>query len=432
MSSETPSSLAERNANFSTHGLLEQSPVVQGKLAFSQWLDLIRWLAALAVVLAHTGNRFFIRLTSLNTADRSIPFYSFTFLAGFGHQAVIIFFVLSGYLVGGGLWKEAQKSHSINLPRYLLKRVTRLCIVIYPALLLVLLLNLLGIYTFHGIVNGVYSTKALHSLRFTDLTCNAGFLQTGLCEPYGDNGALWSLYNEFWYYITWPLFLLGIIHTSAWRRCIFLASGTAILVILTIIEYKGSAAPIGPYMLIWGLGIIVAVAPRPLLRSSVSSAIVFLAGLLVNRLAVRGKYTEAHPAVSFLIDTAIAVLFANMLVTFRLDRALSPPPGNRWNTWLASFSFSLYCIHIPVLNAFGAAMKAFTGTGWEMVPDVLWKWSIGFIAVGLSFIVAYGFSRATEANTETLRQYLSGALRVRRWRQLARTSRSLARVPEES
>src|ERR1700737_3858598 len=105
----------------------ERQPVAiaTDEKAFSRWLDLFRWVAALSVVFAHCENRFLIRISELASTQRTLPFYVFTFAAGFAHQAVMVFFVLSGYLVGGGLWRQAEKERAINLPKYLVRRVSR-------------------------------------------------------------------------------------------------------------------------------------------------------------------------------------------------------------------------------------------------------------------------------------------------------------------
>lgn len=71
--------------------------------ALSYWLHFFRWTAALSVLVAHTQNRFLVQITDISPAHRGLDFYMFAFFAGFAHQAVMIFFVLSGYLVGGGL-----------------------------------------------------------------------------------------------------------------------------------------------------------------------------------------------------------------------------------------------------------------------------------------------------------------------------------------
>jgi peptidoglycan/LPS O-acetylase OafA/YrhL len=75
-----------------------------------------------------------------------------------GHEAVMVFFVLSGFLVGGSVLKLMSRDlWSWN--NYLIKRLTRLWIVLIPALLLGLALDLGGSHIFSGTAS-IYSSPA--------------------------------------------------------------------------------------------------------------------------------------------------------------------------------------------------------------------------------------------------------------------------------
>jgi peptidoglycan/LPS O-acetylase OafA/YrhL len=379
--------------------------------AFSRWLDLFRWVAALSVVFAHAQNRLLIPIMDLPKWQRTTTFYAFAFAAGFAHQAVMIFFVLSGYLVGGGLWREAKKTKSIDLPKYLVKRVSRLCIVLYPAFLLIALLNGIGIVAFHATATGAYPAGTVHSMGPAGLVCNAAFLNTALCANYGADGALWSLFNEFWYYLVWPLLLLGALGTIYWKRALLFAMAAFILTILSLLEAPGGSL-IGPYMLIWLLGVGVAWMPRPLVRSYAWSAALFIAGLFLVRAFVRRTSGELHPIGIFWVDLLVSGLFANLLITMKHKYDLRSPIGKDWNYALAAFSFSLYCIHVPVLNLCAAAMEYYGTAGKRLVPDHPWKWAFIFGCITLSCITAFLFSRVTEAHTAALRVWLLDFFRL--------------------
>jgi peptidoglycan/LPS O-acetylase OafA/YrhL len=370
--------------------------------ALSYWLDFFRWTAALSVVLAHTENRFLVRITDVSPAHRSVLFYAFTFLAGFAHQAVMIFFVLSGYLVGGGLLREMQRKRSIDVARYLVKRLTRLGVVLYPAFALIALFNMAGIAGFHGLDTGVYPADTLATMRASTLACNAAFLQNGFCHTYGEDGALWSLSNEFWYYVIWPLLLLSWYAATRWKRAIFTAVAVAMLIVFTI-PFEGSWSMVGPYMLIWVLGAAVGWAKWPIVKSVPVAAAVFLLALLSIRLFVRRTLEMDHPGYQLLVDLAVGCALANLITTMRFSKNLKPFILTRLNYSLAGFSFSLYCIHIPILNLYGAALMHYTGTGWKMVPDQAWKWLVVFGAIIVAITGAFLFSRLTEVHTELFR-----------------------------
>jgi peptidoglycan/LPS O-acetylase OafA/YrhL len=62
-------------------------------------LDLLRGSAAFLVLSGHLRSYIFQSYGEL--AQESLPVKAFYFGTGLGHQAVIIFFALSGFLVGG-------------------------------------------------------------------------------------------------------------------------------------------------------------------------------------------------------------------------------------------------------------------------------------------------------------------------------------------
>jgi peptidoglycan/LPS O-acetylase OafA/YrhL len=366
--------------------------------AFSYWLDFFRWTAAFSVLLAHTQNRFLVQIADISPAHRGLDFYTFAFFAGFAHQAVMIFFVLSGYLVGGGLLREMQRKGAVDVPVYLVKRVTRLGIVLYPAFLVIAVLNLIGIFGLHGLATGVYPADTLGTMQPSTLLCNAAYLQNGFCHTYGEDGALWSLSNEFWYYVTWPLLLFGWCAAAKLNRVILTLLAISVLAVLTI-SFRGPSSMVGPYMLIWLLGIAVAGAKRPVIRSIPWSTALFLATVLMTRLFVRRTLETNHPIDQLGVDLLVACAFANLLTTMRFSKTLRPLKWGKLNYSLAAFSFSLYCVHIPILNLYGAAMTHYFGTGWKMIPDHLWNWSIVFGAMFVAIAGAFVFSRVTEVHT---------------------------------
>src|SRR5690242_13717246 len=93
-------------------------------------LDFLRGLAAVLVLASHLRAYIFQNFETLGQVS---PFtHAFYFATGLGHQAVIIFFALSGFLVGGKVIEDITKQR-FSWPRYILRRLTRLWIVILPA-----------------------------------------------------------------------------------------------------------------------------------------------------------------------------------------------------------------------------------------------------------------------------------------------------------
>ncbi len=65
------------------------------------WIDTLRFLAAFIVLFSHSRNDFFVPYSDLPAEMKGYGTMLFYSLGRLGHEAVIIFFVLSGFLVGG-------------------------------------------------------------------------------------------------------------------------------------------------------------------------------------------------------------------------------------------------------------------------------------------------------------------------------------------
>ena len=373
------------------------------KRSFSAWVDVFRWLAAFSVLITHTGIRMLPPVGEM--PQRSWPHIAYAFAAGFDHQAVMVFFVLSGLLVGGSVFREVAATGTMALGRYLLKRAVRLGIVLWPALALAAAADWLAIRG-GAVTLGILPPDIANSLSLPVLACNMVLLQTAACVQFGGVGALWSLFNEGCYYLIFPAVALALL--APWPRHARFALGgmaAAALAGLTAAQFTGS--PIGPYMLVWGVGAAVAAVPRPLLQRPSQAAVLFASLLLAIRLFVRRGSAIDHPLLSAELDLLLALAFGNLLLTLRFCSRLPAPPWPALQRALAGFSFSLYCTHIPVLVLCITGLMRWTGLGWQMHGLGLAPWLavLGCLAACLGS--AYVFSRLTEAHTDGLRQRLS-------------------------
>ncbi|MDP9051525.1 MAG: acyltransferase family protein [Acidobacteriota bacterium] len=200
-------------------------------------LDAIRGFAALVVFLGHTRDLFFPSLfqsnvnavtTSQQQNTSRPPVSHVDQRITMGNESVMIFFVLSGYLVGGGVIK-ALKRNTWSWKTYLIKRLTRLWVVLIPALLLGVALDLTGLHFFSN-PGSIYLAPPQQSvvhdvarqLSGAVIAGNALFLQGILVGSAGSNDSLWSLAYEFWYYIAFPVLLLALIKKqNPLLRCIY-------------------------------------------------------------------------------------------------------------------------------------------------------------------------------------------------------------------
>jgi peptidoglycan/LPS O-acetylase OafA/YrhL len=176
------------------------------------------------------------------------------------------------------------------------------------------------------------------SYSLTTLFLNVAFLQTIIAPTFGTNGPLWSLANEFWYYVIFPLALLTF---DANQRPVYRAICCALVVGLL------AWLPMGILGggLIWLFGFFAAYLTRGIQwsRRRKHLAICVLFGIfLVALFANRFEPTDWG-------DIAIGVSFAALLIP-AARASLWSSLVRRAATLLADMSYTLYLVHFPILT----------------------------------------------------------------------------------
>ncbi len=371
--------------------------------AISNFLALARWVAALAVLITHAGQM--IQVSDIMVAPHGPGVYAWWFLSGFSHQAVLIFFVISGFLVGGDLLRRLDRT-DLFLGRYLIDRFSRIYIVMAPVLAYGFAVDFLGrrIFPNSGIYDGTFFDGVFNPINILWTLLQQ---QNLWAQQAGTNGALWSLACEMWYYLTFPLLLLPL--CRAYSLCVRLTGcvcGALAAIVMSM--------PEGFFLFgygVWAFGALIRVAPRPLIKSAWLSLGVFLATIALIRLGARGPLVAAHPLVSTLADAAVAGAFGNLLLSLRfaadggLFANLSPIHQR-----LSDFSYSLYATHAPLVFFVWAGAGSLLGQDWyKQLPTPL-HWTLTFALIAVAVAIAYGFSRLTEARTKRLRDFLRETL----------------------
>jgi peptidoglycan/LPS O-acetylase OafA/YrhL len=211
------------------------------------------------------------------------------------HQAVIIFFVLSGYFVGGSVMRSVT-ARNWSWRIYLSKRLVRLWLVLIPALILTLVLD--GIGRHYAPTGALYSYAGANTPMLIDsddlrtFFGNLFFVQGILTPALGSNDPLWSLAYEFWYYAAFPCLMLAIGASGISRRIVYLI---ALCVILFFVGRE-----ISLYFLVWLLGLAPHLLPRP--KRQTSRWIVLGGACLLAGVAVE------------LIKAGIGIFFADVIL----------------------------------------------------------------------------------------------------------------------
>jgi len=98
------------------------------------WLDLIRFLAAFAVMACHFRGAFFVEYTLLPVSQQNPVVFVFYAITRLGFEAVLIFFVLSGLLVGGRTIQRLS-SGNFKIRAYVIDRAVRIMLPLISSLL---------------------------------------------------------------------------------------------------------------------------------------------------------------------------------------------------------------------------------------------------------------------------------------------------------
>lgn len=376
--------------------------------AYSVHLDTVRGLAALAVFIGH-GTYMFLGASIYNQtqahlgrATAAVNSHSLVAQTHMGHQAVIIFFVLSGFFVGGGAVR-ALRLGRWSWKSYLLNRFTRLWMVLIPALFLGLVLDSIGVRFFGTapeyarLFAPIVSVDTVGHLGAGTFIGNLFFLQRILVPVFGSNGPLWSLSFEFWYYIMFPLLMIGVAVSNrvVYRVCLLAAAiGLAVF----------CGREISLYYLMWLMGVAAFLLPITL-PPTLAKVVTPLACLVFGGFNI---YVVARPYNLVLSDFTTAVIFTAILWLILHYR--EPAKESLYRsaaTRLSAMSYTLYTVHFTIM----ALIRAW------MAP-VLSHRSMSLRSVGIllavyafTFSVAYLFYRCFEANTATLRKYLEKRLK---------------------
>jgi peptidoglycan/LPS O-acetylase OafA/YrhL len=173
-----------------------------------EYLDWMRGVAAVLVLTYHA--RLLFSDWGAGGGSGGWAARLFYFITGFGHLAVVVFFVLSGCVIAHVVLPRLERA-DWSWSDYLLARVARFWTVLLPGLVLTLVWDWWGWKWFPGSLTHTATRYAnlltpadVEHLSVIHFLGNLFSLQTILVPCYGSNGALWSLACEFWYYCFFP------------------------------------------------------------------------------------------------------------------------------------------------------------------------------------------------------------------------------------
>lgn len=315
----------------------------------SIYLDLVRSLAAFVVVIDHAPTLF-----DLPNAPR------------WGHQAVMVFFVLSGYVIC-----HVADTREATPRAFLVARFARLWSVLFPAMILTIACDLAGRRFGHN-------PAAYELVHFNSPLIRIGAVLSFVAESWVSiqpfsNGVVWSLCVEFWYYMlfaAWVFTPPGPIRTIAVSATVLLAGHKALLLLP-----------------IWLMGVALQRARMLRQLPPVANVALWAVGLLFGGwILATHAYNPAIAAMKhvvgpwafaqlaqarvFWFDWVFGLAVAAHLLGARtvvarlpLERAAAPI------RWCAGVSFAAYLFHMPLLQMWAAFLPA--DQGWLAIALTL-------------------------------------------------------------
>lgn len=303
-----------------------------------------------------------------------------------GHAAVIVFFVLSGYVIAF----VTQRNEGKTLRAYALARLSRLYSVVLPALGLTALTVVVG-------------KELLHLPLYDDLVrehevvrylATAFFLQsvwwTNLAPA--ENSPFWSLGYEAWYYVIWG----GLIFLPRpGQKAIFVLA---------------CALMVGPnVMILWPVWILGAglyfygresIMSLRLARAAFfwGAGVVLTAVFFLPEMPGKVGFAPWFYSASFLSDTLLALSVSAMIWLFGQGwgHTSVSPSFEKFIRWPARRSFSLYLFHQPLLY-FIHALGIFN-------PAIVWQ---AVVEITLVLGVIGFLSEITEVRRKTLYDWMA-------------------------
>ena len=267
-------------------------------------------------------------------------------LARGGYIGVDVFFVLSGFLITGILFRELERSGTISLRAFYARRARRLL----PAGTLVLLVTVITSYLWIGgtradriAVDAQWTAVFLANFRF--ISQGTDYLNSTL--PPSPVQHYWSLAVEEQFYLVWPLLLMGVATVRRGKSLrAFCVAALAVVTLgslaLSIIQTpsNGTVAYFSPFTRAWelGLGGLVALG-MPWIRRLPGSMAIPLGWIGVG--AIGFAAVQFGPATVFpgsaalipVVGTVLVVVAGSVKADIGVERCCGLRQCNSWDAF---------------------------------------------------------------------------------------------------
>ena len=377
---------------------------------FQARVNLMRLLAAGMAVIYHV--RFLLFAGYPEVAEKSWLLALFYFVTSLGHEAFVMYMVISGVALGG--LSIHRWGRGVDPDADLMRRCTWFYCLLTPALLLGGVLDYVGTRALALPEVYAYFTMFSPSLDLAAFAGNMLMLQRFVVPGLGSNTMLYLLAYECWAYLALgALFVFGK-HNRMLGWCAAIA-----------IAWMGSvlAPEFLGYLLLWIMGTAVGWLghnTRVRFRRRYGMPI-FVVGLLLSRwggVHVEQAPASLIPAARMALDLLFGASFALLAVSWLTTGAgQAPLLWLRWtawrlNRWFSGASFILFTTHFPFMMFIVAIASAEFDVPIGGQPNALAFTMFGATVVAI-YLYAYAFSAVASRLARQARHKMAPA-RARR------------------
>jgi peptidoglycan/LPS O-acetylase OafA/YrhL len=324
----------------------------------SNALDGLRGIAAVIVFIAHFNKIYNLPITGEHGFYHLFP----GILASY---AVMIFFILSGFVITASIMRNIEKNNRFSSSLFLKKRLLR----IYPPFIFSLILslfvywvinefNLLGSISYR-LAGDLYIAREKISIDGVTYLKNI-FMLHGFYPNWGsisNNGPLWSVAYEWWIYIMVMFLATWLTNKSILKGALPLA---AIVFFLLYTENTKFVF----FISIWCIGAFSALMyfnGIKLQRSQIITLLIALLVCLAYTMYENWKIITPYNGIYEYVFQFFAMIFLTLLMIFK-------PIIKVFNLRIfiraAKFSYTLYVIHFPLLLlSFSFLHEIYSGSG---------------------------------------------------------------------
>lgn len=294
------------------------------------WLDCIRFFAAFFVVMSHCRCNFFTIYKDLNNSSQNILTKAFFFLSTYSDEAVLVFFIMSGFLVAGQSFnKMIKQPSSISFKHF---AISRICRIMFP----------LGIALLYGfIVNSVTGRENSIIIFIGNLFSLQG-LFVGCAEA-----AYWTMPYIVWSYVL--VYGLLLFYGKETRQTILGAMLVTTSLCVLIALPRHSAI----FVIMIG-ALIVNLRNKSIPKWAVILAlIIFLITSVITKISAPSQ----SRAVLFHTNVFVTNIIEGMCLVIIISQIIRSKPINKklqkieqGFTPLSAFSYTLYLTHNFSIN----------------------------------------------------------------------------------